>query len=43
MSNTRQRYNETFKREAVKYVQDQTKTLEQVADELCINPGTLKS
>lgn len=43
MSESRQRYNETFKREAVKYVQEQTKTLEQVADELNINPGTLRN
>jgi transposase len=43
MSDNRQRYNETFKREAVKYVQEQTKTLEQVADELNINPGTLRN
>lgn len=43
MSERRQRYNETFKREAVKYVQEQTKNLEQVADELSINPGTLRN
>jgi transposase len=43
MNDSRQRYNETFRREAVKYVQEQTKTLEQVADELNINLGTLKS
>jgi transposase len=42
MSETRQRYNETFKREAVKYVQEQTKSLEQVADELNINTSTLR-
>jgi transposase len=43
MSETRQRYNETFKREAVKYVQEQAKTLEQLANELNINPGTLRN
>jgi transposase len=43
MSESRQRYNETFKREAVKYVQEQTKSLEQIADELNINPGTLRN
>lgn len=42
MSESRQRYNETFKQEAVKYVQEQTKSLEQVADELNINAGTLR-
>ena len=34
MGESRQRYNETFKREAVKYVQEQSKSLEQIADEL---------
>lgn len=43
MSKTRQQYNETFKREVVKYVQDQTKSVEQLADELNINPGTLRN
>ncbi|MNW52973.1 Transposase [compost metagenome] len=43
MSSNRQSYNETFKREAVKYVQEQSKSLEQVADELNINPGTLRN
>lgn len=40
---TRQQYNETFKREVVKYVQDQTKSIEQLADELNINAGTLRN
>ncbi|MGZ9587389.1 transposase, partial [Paenibacillus marinisediminis] len=31
-----------FKREAVKYVQEQTKSLDDVANELNINPGTLR-
>jgi transposase len=43
MSGNRQRFNETFKRETVKYVQEQTKNLEQIADELNINPGTLRN
>lgn len=43
MSKSRQRYNETFKREAVKFVQEQTKSLEQIADDLNINPGTLRN
>lgn|SRR5690606_34027187 len=43
MSETRQRYNETFKREAVKYVQEQTKSLEEIANDLNINPGTLRN
>ncbi|GIO92124.1 transposase [Paenibacillus lactis] len=36
MSGHRQHYNETFKRETVKYVQEQSKTVEQIADELSI-------
>ncbi len=43
MSGTRQHYNETFKREAVKYVQEQSKSVEQIADELNISPGTLRN
>ncbi|WP_098749641.1 transposase [Paenibacillus sp. EZ-K15] len=43
MGESRQSYNETFKREAVKYVQEQSKSLEQIADELNIKPGTLKN
>lgn len=42
MGDKRQRYNETFKREAVKYVQEQTKSLPQIADELGMNPDTLR-
>ena len=42
MSESRQRFNETFKREAVKYMQEQTKSLEQIADELNLKPGTLR-
>lgn len=43
MGEQRQHYNETFKREAVKYVQEQSKTMEQIADELNINLGTLRN
>lgn len=43
MSERRQSFNETFKREAVKYVQEQTKSLTQVADELNVSPDTLRS
>lgn len=43
MNENRQRYNETFRREAVKYVQEQAKSLEQIADELNINPSTLRN
>jgi transposase len=38
----RQSFNETFKKEAVKYVQEQTKTVPQVAEELNINVETLR-
>jgi len=43
MSVKRQHYNETFKREAVKYVQEQAKSLEQIADDLNVNPATLRN
>lgn len=33
MGEKRQRFNETFKREAVKYVQERSKSLPQIADE----------
>ncbi|CAH1210216.1 hypothetical protein PAECIP111892_03432 [Paenibacillus auburnensis] len=42
MSQKRQRFNETFKREAAKYVQEQTKSLGQIAEELNIHPETLR-
>ncbi|RCX21447.1 transposase [Fontibacillus phaseoli] len=42
MSEKRQSYNETFKREAVRYVQEQTKSLPQIAEELNINSDTLR-
>jgi sortase (surface protein transpeptidase) len=36
MSEQRQRYNKEFKRQAVKYVQEKTKTLPEIAGELNI-------
>jgi len=42
MSGKRQSYNETFKREAVRYVQEQTKSLPQIAEELNVSPDTLR-
>ncbi|WP_019006118.1 transposase [Cohnella laeviribosi] len=43
MGEQRQHYNEEFKRQAVKYVQEQTKTLPEIADELNIPEGTLRN
>jgi len=43
MGETRQRYNEEFKKQAVKYVQEQTKTLPEIAEELNIPEGTLRN
>ncbi|WP_301630988.1 transposase, partial [Paenibacillus apis] len=43
MGEQRQRYNEEFKMQAVKYVQEQTKTLPEIADEMNIPTGTLKN
>ena len=42
MSETRQHYNEEFKLQAVKYVQEQTKSLQEIANELNIPAGTLR-
>jgi transposase len=39
---TRQHYSEEFKANTVKYVQEQTKTLAQIAEEMNINEGTLR-
>lgn len=39
---TKTRYNEEFKKQAVKYIQDQTKTLPEISDELQIPIGTLR-
>uniref|UniRef100_UPI001C31148B transposase n=1 Tax=Lysinibacillus sp. GbtcB16 TaxID=2824761 RepID=UPI001C31148B len=43
MAEQRQRYNEEFKKQAVKYVQEQTKSLPEIAEEMNIPPGTLKN
>lgn len=42
MKETRQHYSEDFKEKTVKYLQEQTKTLPQIADELNIPEGTLR-
>lgn len=39
----RQHYNEEFKKKAVQYVQEQTKTLPEIAEEMQIPAGTLKN
>jgi transposase len=39
----RQRYNDEFKKQAVKYVQEQTKTLPEIAEEMNIPQGTLQN
>lgn len=41
MGEKRQRYNEEFKRETVKYIQEQTKSVAEIAQELNIPPGTI--
>lgn len=41
MGEQRQRYNEEFKRQTVKYIQEQTKTIPDIAEELCIPAKTL--
>ena len=43
MGEQRQRYNEEFKKQAVKYVQEQTKSLPEIAEEMNIPAGTLKN
>jgi transposase len=43
MAEHRQRYNEEFKRQTVKYIQSNTKQMTQLAEELNIPVGTLKS
>jgi transposase len=42
VSQRRQKFNETFKEETVKFVQEQTKSLPQIAEELNIPVGTLR-
>lgn len=41
MSGTRRSYNEEFKRQAVKYIQEQTKTVAELAQELDIPAKTI--
>ncbi|PYI53734.1 transposase [Paenibacillus flagellatus] len=41
MGKIRQRYNDEFKMKTVKYIQEQTKTVPQIAEELNIPEGTL--
>lgn len=41
MGETRQRYNEEFKRQTVKYIQEQTKSVADIAAELNIPKGTI--
>jgi transposase len=41
MGEQRQRYNEEFKQETVRYIQGQTKTVTDIAQELDIPAGTL--
>jgi len=42
MKENRQSYNEEFKRQTVKFIQEQTKTLPEIAEELNIPKGTLR-
>lgn len=42
MAETRKSYNEEFKRQTVKFIQGQTKTLPEMAEELDIPVGTLR-
>ena len=42
MGEPRQHYNEEFKKQAVKYVQDQTKSLSEIAEDLNIPAKTLR-
>jgi transposase len=41
MGEQRQRFNDEFKRQTVKYIQDQTKTMPEIAEELNIPVNTL--
>ncbi|AQT86531.1 transposase IS3/IS911 family protein [Paenibacillus larvae subsp. larvae] len=41
MGEQRQRYNEEFKRETVKFIQEQTKSVAEIAQELNILAGTI--
>ncbi|ASS67055.1 transposase [Paenibacillus sp. D51F] len=41
MSEQRQRYNEEFKKQTVKFIQEQTKSVREIAEELDIPKSTL--
>ena len=41
MTQERQRFNEEFKIQTVKYIQEQSKSVIQIAEELNINPKTI--
>jgi len=41
MGKSRQRYNVEFKKEAVKYIQERSKSIPQIAEELNVPAGTL--
>lgn len=41
MGEKRQRFNEEFKRQTVKYIQEQTKTVQDISAELDISAGTI--
>jgi len=41
MGETRQRYNEEFKKQTVKYVQEQTKSISDICEELNIPKSTI--
>jgi transposase len=41
MSENRQRYSDEYKEKTVKFIQEQTKSVQQISDELNIPPGTL--
>ncbi len=42
MGESRQRYNVEFKKETVKYIQERSKSIPKIAEELNIPAGTLK-
>ena len=42
MGGKRQRYNEDFKRETVKYIQSRAKSMVEIAEELNIPVGTFR-
>lgn len=42
MSEKRQHYSEEFKEQAVRYIQEQTKSVTQIAQELNVPEGTLR-